>query len=345
VLADTVSRAFVGTAAAGIAAIAVGLVLVLAIGADPAAVVRAFATGTAGSWYGFGQLLFRTTSLILAGLAVVLPYRAGLFNVGAEGQIYAGSFAAACVGLFLPELPAAPTALLCVLAAAAAGALWALIPALLKAVRGVHEVISTIMLNFVAAAITNYLVVQVLGVPESLRTPALAPRAWLPALSVWISHFRGSAVNTSLLGALALVALAQLLLRRTTVGYRLRVVGHNPAAAEMHGVSVRRVWCFAMGLGGAAAGLVGANFVLGYKHYFEDGFSGGTGFVGIAVALMGAGKPWAVVPAALFMGGLLEGGLAINHLVPKEVVLVIQAVAVIAVLVLQRGPSAVRWRS
>jgi ABC-type uncharacterized transport system permease subunit len=326
-------------------ALAVGFVLVLVVGADPLQVARAFASGTAGSWYGLGQLLFRTTSLVFAGLAVALPYRAGLFNVGAEGQIYVGSFAAACAGLFLPALPAVPTVLLCVLAAAAAGAIWALVPAVLKAARGVHEVISTIMLNFVAAAFTNYLIVRVLGVPESLRTPVLPGRAWLPALSVWIPKFQGSAVNSSLCVALALVAVAHLLLGRTGIGYRLRVVGHNPGAAEMHGVSVRKVWSFAMGLGGAAAGLVGANFVLGYKHYFEDGFSGGTGFVGIAVALMGAGRPWAVVPAALFMGALLEGGLAINHLVPKEVVLVIQAIAVMAVLVLQRGPSDVRWRS
>ncbi len=338
------SRTFVGTIAAGLFSLVVGLALVLLVGADPLQVISAFARGTAGSWYGVGQLLFRTTSLVFAGLAVLLPYRAGLFNVGAEGQIYVGSFAAACTGLFLPVLPAVPTVLLCVLAAAAAGALWALVPALLKAVRGVHEVISTIMLNFVAAAFTNYLIVQVLGVPESLRTPVLAPRAWLPALSTWIPRFRGSAVNSSLIVALALVALAHLLLRRTAVGYRLRVVGYNPLAAEVHGVSVRRVWGFAMGLGGAAAGLVGANFVLGYKHYFEDGFSGGTGFVGIAVALLGVGKPWGVMPAALFMGALLEGGLAINHLVPKEVVLVMQAVAVMCVLVLQRGRSALRWK-
>ena len=100
-----------------------------------------------------------------------------------------------------------------------------------------------------------------------------------------------------------------------------------------------------MGLGGAAAGLVGANFVLGYKHYFEDGFSGGTGFVGIAVALLGAGHPWAVLPAALFMGTLREGGLAVNHLVPKEIVLVIQAVAVLAVLVASRRAATLRWRT
>ncbi len=333
------SKTFLATLAAAGLAIVVGLVLVVLVGANPWQVIGAFAGGTAGSWYGVGQLLFRTTSLILAGLAVVLPYRAGLFNVGAEGQIYVGSLAAAWTGLVLPPLPGGVALVACVLAAAAGGAVWGFIPALLKASRGVHEVISTIMLNFVAAALTNYLVVRVLGVPESLRTLELPRSAWIPSLSVWLPMFRGSAANSSLLLALAMVAAMQALLRWTAAGYRLRVVGHNPAAARAYGMSIRQTWCFSMTLGGALAGLVGTNFVLGYKHYFEDGFSGGTGFVGIAVALMGAGRPWAVLPAALFMGTLTEGGLAVNHLVPKEIVLVIQAVAVIAVLVMPRATA------
>jgi ABC-type uncharacterized transport system permease subunit len=339
------ARGLLGTLGAAAFSLAVGLVLVALVGADPAQVVREFARGTTVSWYGIGQLLFRTTSLILAGLAVVLPYRAGLFNIGGEGQIYVGSFAAACVGLFLPGLPWPVLVPLSILAAALGGALWALIAAALKASRGVHEVISTIMLNFLAAALTNYLVVRALGVPESLRTPELPPSAWLPSLAAWFPAFAGSAVNSSLLLALLLVLVCQAGLHFSGAGYRLRVVGQNPMAARAYGLSPRRSWSLAMALGGAAAGLVGANFVLGYKHYFEDGFSGGTGFVGIAVALLGAGRPWAVLPAALFIGTLREGGLAINHLVPKEVVLVIQAVAVLAVLVFPRGASALRWRS
>jgi simple sugar transport system permease protein len=247
--------------------------------------------------------------------------------------------------LVLPGLPASVAVPVCVLAAAVGGAVWALIPALLKAVRGVHEVISTIMLNFVASALTNYLVVRVLGVPESLRTPELPASTWLPPLSEWFSPLRGSAANSSFLIAVGLVALAQIGLRYTSAGFRLRVVGRNPSAARTYGMSTKRSWALAMGLGGAAAGLVGANFVLGYKHYFEDGFSGGTGFVGIAVALLGAGHPWAVLPAALFMGTLREGGLAVNHLVPKEIVLVIQAVAVLAVLVASRRAATLRWRA
>jgi simple sugar transport system permease protein len=207
------------------------------------------------------------------------------------------------------------------------------VPGVLKARFGAHEVIVTIMLNFIVLGSLNWVVASRLHVPETLHTPELVPGTAVPRLSALLPAFHGSAANLTLPLALAAAAAAGWYLFRTRRGYELRAVGLQPEAAEYGGVDVPRVWTRALALSGAAAGLGGVNFVLGYKHYYEDGFAGGAGFLGIAVALVGRNHPFGVVIAALLFATLSQGGLAIHALVPKQMVEVLQGIVILAVAV------------
>jgi simple sugar transport system permease protein len=314
-------------------AVVVGDVLILTFGQSPAEVYARLLEGTWGNAYGFGQVLYKATTLIFTGLAVAVGLRAGLFNIGAECQLAAGGFAAALCSLWLPAAtPALLAVPLCVLAAAAGGGVVGGAAGALKARAGAHEVIVTIMLNFIVLALLNYVVASHLHVPETLHTPE-SETGSLGRLSAAFPALHGSAANASILIALLVVALVRFYLYRTRGGYDLRAVGLQPAAAEYGGVSTARVWLRALALSGALAGIGGANFVLGYKHYYEEGFAGGAGFLGIAVALVGRNDPVGVVLAALLFATLSQGGLAIHALVPKQMVEVLQAVVILAVAV------------
>lgn len=314
-------------------AMAAGHLLILAFGESPARVLAALLAGTWGSGYGIGQVLFKATPLLLTGLAVALPLRAGLLNIGAEGQVVLGALATALAGAWLPAGTPWPIALpLAAGAGFAAGALWGGLPGWLRGRFGAHEVISTIMLNFIALALANYLVATHLALPETLHTAPIVPGARLSRLGAFFTPLHGSAASTALCWALAAAALCWWLLFRTATGYELRAAGHNARAARCAGISLLRVSTLAMALGGGLAGLVGMGFVQGYKGYYEDGFSGGIGFMGIAVALLGRNHPLGVVLAALLFGTLSQGGLAINALVPKEIVEILQAVIILAVV-------------
>ena len=312
-------------------ALVAGDLLILAYGQAPGTVWRLLVDGTWGNAYGLGQVLYKTTTLTCTGLAVALSLRAGLFNIGAEGQLAAGGFGAALVGLALPAgTPGLIAVPLCVLAALVAGGAVGAVPGVLRSRFGAHEVIVTIMVNFIVLALLNYVISAKLHVPETLHTPAIHAGA-VARLSGVIPGFRGSAVNWTLAIAVLATVVVGWLLFRTRTGFELRATGLQPAAAEYAGVRVPRVWRNALMLSGALAGLGGVNFVLGYKGYFEDGFTGGAGFLGIAVALVGRNHPAGVLLAALFFATLSQGGLAINALVPKQMVEVLQGIVIIAV--------------
>lgn len=312
-------------------ALVVGDLLILAFGQAPGAVYRLLLEGTWGNAYGIGQVLYKATTLTFTGLAVALGLRAGLFNVGAESQLAAGGFLAALTGLALPAAtPIALAVLVGIAAAALGGAAVGAVPGVMKARFGAHEVIVTIMLNFIVLALLNYLIVAKLRVPETLHTAPIQAGA-LPRLSAWLPALRGSAANATLLLALLVAAWVAFYLFRTRGGFDLRAVGLQPEAAENAGISVGGVWIRALTLSGALAGLGGVNYVLGYKQYYEEGFAGGAGFLGIAVALVGRNHPLGVVLAALLFATLSQGGLAIHALVPKQMVEVLQAVVILAV--------------
>ena len=313
-------------------ALVAGDLLILSVGQSPGAVYRMLLEGTWGNAYGIGQVLYKATTLVFTGLAVALGLRAGLFNIGAEGQLAAGGFLAALAGYWLPAgTPALLAIPLCIAAAALGGAAVGAVPGVLKARFGAHEVIVTIMLNFIVLALLNWIVAAKLHVPETLHTPDVAPGAVVPRLSDIATAFHGSAANLTILLALAASALVWWYLFRTRRGFELRAAGLQPEAAEYGGVRVPAVWTRVLALCGAVAGLGGVNYVLGYKHYYEEGFAGGAGFLGIAVALVGRNHPAGVILAALLFATLSQGGLAIHALVPKQMVEVLQGIVILAV--------------
>jgi simple sugar transport system permease protein len=315
-------------------ALGAGAVFIAAIGEDPLAIYARMGRECFGTGYGFGQTLFKSTPLIFTGLAVALGFRTGVFNIGAEGQMVLGGFAAAMAGL-LP-LPGALRLLVALLAAAAAGGAWGAIPGALKSRFGAHEVINTIMLNFVAFALVAWLGHSVFE-PATVRTATIPDAASLPRLGAWFGALHGSPANLSLALALIAAALAHVLIFHTRLGYELRAVGLNPAAAEYGGVAVGRAQALALAISGAMAGLAGSNFVLGYKHYFELGFSAGAGFLGIAVALLGRNHPAGVIAAAFFFGALSYGGLVVNQRVPKELVEALQGLVILFAIATQQA--------
>lgn len=324
----------------------VGDVLILSFGQSPGDVYRLLIDGTWGNAYGLGQVLYKATTLTFTGLSVALGLRAGLFNIGAEGQLAAGGFAAAMAGLLLPAgTPVVIAAPLCMVAACAGGGVVGAVPGALKARFGASEVIVTIMLNFIVLAFLNWVVATKLHVGESLHTPAIRAGA-LPRLADSAAAFHGSAANATIILAIITAVAVGWFLFRARAGYDLRATGLQPDAAEYGGISVAREHFRALTLAGAIAGLGGVNYVLGYKQYYEEGFAAGAGFLGIAVALVGRNHPAGVPIAALLFATISQGGLAVNAIVPKQMVEVLTAVVIIAVAVtvpeVQRLVSAAR---
>jgi simple sugar transport system permease protein len=316
---------------ATLSALAFSSLLIWMAGSAPAHVYGLLLEGTWGTAYGLGQVLFKMTPLIFCGLAVSVALRAGLFNTGAEGQIIVGAFAAAWVGAALPPATPAPLALsACVVSAFVGGALVGAMPGWLKAARGAHEVINTIMLNFIVRAAMVGIGLSAFE-KETVHTRPIIDAAVMPRVGAFIPTFSGSAFNLSFVLACAVAVTMAWVLFRTRVGFALDTVGASPQAAATAGVSVARTTVWAMALSGGLAGLGGVNFVCGYKHYYEDNFSGGVGFIGIAVAVLGRNHPIGILLTALIFGTLSQGALVINALVPKEIVDVMQAVIIFTV--------------
>ncbi len=313
-----------------------GAVVMAAIGKDPVLVYSRFFSETLGTPYGIGQVLFKATPLMLTGLSAAVAFRAGLFNIGAEGQLTIGAIATAIIGCSFPGLPAFLLIPFCLLGGIAGGALWGGIPGILKARFGAHEVINTIMMNFIAAALVSYLVTNVFAVPATVHTPTIAPSAEIARLDLVFPALHGSPANFSILIAFAACGLCSYLIWKTRLGYEIRAVGLNPHAATYGRISVKWTTVKTMLIAGGFAGLVGSNFVLGYKHYFELGFSEGIGFIGIAVALLAKNNPGGIIAASLFFGLLEYGGLTVNTLVPKEIINILQAVVIILLIILTR---------
>jgi simple sugar transport system permease protein len=334
-------------------ALLVGAIVIVIIGEDPIYVYKILFSNAISNRDGWGNVLFRATPLIFTGLAVAFAFRCGLFNIGGEGQVYIGAFLSTWVGFTFTSLPAFILIPLCILAAAAGGALWAAIPGILKAKRGVHEVIVTIMMNWIAASFTFFLVLRfkapateamkAAGVKQMIpHTKEIAQAARLPRLydifkSINIDFPSYNQVNVSFFIAIAAAILAYYILWKTNLGYEIRAVGYNPLAAEYGGISVAKNIVLAMVISGAFAGLVGTNEVMGFKYRWRQELFTGLGFNGIAVALLGKNHPLGVVLAAILFGILNYGGAIVNIFtegrIPRELIMVLQAVIVIFVVI------------
>ncbi len=336
-----------------IGALFIGSIVILLIGEDPIRVYKMMFGLAIGNRDGWGNVLFRATPLIFTGLAVAFAFRCGLFNIGGEGQVYVGAFLAAYVGFTFTNLPAIILLPLTIFAAAAGGAMWASIPGILRAKTGVHEVIITIMMNWIAASFTYYLVLifkappteemKAAGVQQMIpHTNEIAQAARLPRLSALLSHVNidfpsHNPLNASFFIALIAAFLVYHILWKTNLGYEIRAVGHNPMASEYAGINIAKNIILAMVISGALAGLVGTNEVMGYKFRWRQELFLNLGFNGIAVALLGKNHPLGVVLAAILFGILSYGGALVNIFtagsIPRELIIVIQAVIVILVVV------------
>jgi simple sugar transport system permease protein len=277
-------------------------VIVAALGASPAAAFEALIDGALGTKFSFGQTAMITSLLALTGLAAAIPFSAHLWNVGGEGQLYFGAFAAAAVALTLPaDLP--PWLLVPVVLAAAtlAGGFWGFVPGVLKSTVNANEVITSLMMTFVALLVVNY-AITVLW-PEG----ALPQTRYVPDGAVLPNVWSGTLVTLGAPIAVAAVAIAWLVMARTTLGFQIRAIGLNPRAARLNGMRVGRVGLLAFVLGGACAGLAGAINVLGMNSALITGFSGNFGFIGIAVALIARLSPLWILPSAFFFAVLRVG--------------------------------------
>lgn len=285
--------------------LALGLLLTALAGESPLLVLKVLGKSAFGSSYDFAMTLFYATPLIFAGLAVAIPFHSGLFNIGAEGQLEMGALAAALMGVLFPSVPWPLAPILAALVAFLAGALWAGIPGWLRARRGSHEVINTIMLNFVAAGLSSYVTLYWIKSQDSQ-----SPESAIIGAGYQLQRLPGAGdapLNVSFILALLIAGLMTWVLTRTVFGFNLRATGENERAALYSGANPARARILAMMIGGGIAGLVGVNEVLGNAWRFRVGFSPGYGFVGIAVALLGRAKPWGVVAAGLLFGALHKG--------------------------------------
>lgn len=310
----------------------IGGIFILLIGQNPIEVYTKMFADTLGNSYGIGQVLFKATPLILTGLSVAFAFRAGLFNIGAEGQMTVGAFASAWAGFTFVSLPWVLLIPVCIASGFLAGALWAAIAGYLKARFGSHEVINTIMLNFIALAMVSYLVNNIYVVPATIHTPEISPNAVLLRFDAVTGMFKGSPFNLSFLITIAACIIIFFINKETRFGYRVNTAGFNINAAEYAKMNVKRITISAMAIAGGLAGLAGMNFVNGYKHYFELGFSENAGYVGIAVALISRNNPFAIIAVAVFFGILEYGGLTVNTLVPKEIVTILQGIIILLII-------------
>ena len=332
-----VARELVFPLMAVLGAFLVGGLVVLAIGENPLEAYRLL-IGSALSWPdGIGYTLFYATPLIFTGLAVAVALRCGLLNIGAEGQLYVGAFAAAWLGIEAATWPAAALLPLCAVAATLAGAGWGAVPGILKARFGSHEVINTIMLNFIAMALVSYFTqyhYKVAGDPI-LQTAPIGEGAHLARLGGLIPGLPPRIpLNLAFVLAILACVLVYVLLWKTTWGYEIRATGQNASAAEYGGISARRQIVVAMAISGGLAGMVGINEVLGYRYRYYDGFSDNFGFTGIAVALLGRNHPAGVFAAALLFAVLQRGGIQVDAFtrnVSKDLVQILQALVILFV--------------
>ncbi len=341
-----------------LAAFVVGGIIVLLIGDNPFLAFYQLIGNSFGSLNDIGYTLFIATPLIFTGLAVAVAFRCGLLNIGAEGQLYVAAFATAWVGIKFggtvvdvfgknvdyswTSLPAYLLIPLCMLTAIVAGGIWGAIPGILKAKFGSHEVINTIMLNFIAIALVSYFTQYHYKKPGDaiLQTVPIGEAAHIPRISQFIPGMSDFVpLSIAFLIAILMCVLVYIFLWKTKWGYELRAVGENPSAAEYGGISPKKQIIIAMTISGGLAGMVAIGEVLGNRYLYYHDFSGEVGFLGIAVALLGRNHPFGVFLAAIFFAILSRGGIfvdAFTEYVSKDLVEVLQALVILFVASLQR---------
>lgn len=325
-------------------ALLIGAIILLVSGANPIEAYSALWTGAFGSPQAIQRTLEKSTPLIFSGLAVAFAFKAGLFNIGAQGQLLLGAITAAWVGFSIEGLPAIIHVPLALLAGGVAGALYGAIPGALKAYTGAHEVITTIMLNYVAINLTDFLADGPWKDPSPsnivARTARILPSAEIPTISY---------VPLGFVMAVIVAVIVWWVLYRTTLGYEIRTVGLSSSAARYAGINASRIIVLAMAISGLLAGLGGAVETQGIVGRFQPGFNVGLGFDGITVALLGRTSPFGVIPAAIILGAMRAGssqmqfsaGVAneITDVITALILFFVAADAIVKFLLRQKGTA------
>jgi simple sugar transport system permease protein len=316
-----------------LAALGVGFLVMLATGKDPIAAYSAMLTGPLQRSFRVGRWLQDATTLTLLGLSVAIPFRARQISLGAESQLYAGALAAWAGSVLLP-LPPFVAVVVPLVAAAGAGAAMGLIPGAMKARLGANEIVATLMVNAIVVRVFDYLLNNPLKEPGSsaVHSKDIRPESALMPLQEWFGVPLGQA-NVGLVLMLATAVVIWLLMTRTTLGYRIRMVGSNPDFAGYGGIQVPRVIESSFVIGGAVAGLAGAHLILGVYGRLEPSLAGSLAFEGIVVALLARNNPLVVVITGFFYSYLRVGGDIMEQQtdVGTEIVVIIQAVIVLLV--------------
>lgn len=341
------SRLLVGQALAIVLAIVLGSIVIVVVGESPLLVFATLLEGAFGNAESIAGTLLQTTPILVCGVAACISFRAGLFNIGIEGQLFMGGFAAVMVGLYLP-MPPILHVLVGLVAAMAAGLAWMAIPAFFRARYNANEVVSTILSNYVAVLLTSYFTIFVFKRPGGWsETPPILPSSYLPEL------FSFSRLNWGLIIGLVLAVAAQLYFHYARHGYTVSIMGQNAKFAEYGGVNIRRHIFVVLLVSGAVGGLAGGIEALGVHHRFMEGFAPGFGFDGVIAALLANGNPIGTIGTSLFFGALRSGSLLleVDTTASREIITVIQALIILCVsaqfLMRRRGDSTAgerRWK-
>lgn len=340
-------RAFYGQIVAVVIALAIGAVIIMLVDESPIKVFMTLLNGAFGDQAKIAGTLLQTTPILICGIAACIGLRGGMFNVGIEGQLFLGGFAAAWVGFAMP-LPAGLHVVVAMAVAVIAGAAWVSIPAFFRARYNTNEVVSTILSNYVAVLLTSYFTIFLFKRPGGWsETPPILATAYLPEL------FSFSRLNWGLIIGLLLALFVAWFFRYTAKGYTISTVGSAPKFAEYGGIDVKRQGFLVLLASGAVGGLAGGIETLGVHHRFMEGFAPGFGFDGLIAALLANGSPIGTIVTALFFGALRNGSLLleVDTNASREIITVIQALIILSVsaqvLIKRRGDSTAgerRWK-
>ncbi|MHA7963142.1 ABC transporter permease [Paenibacillus sp. CAU 1782] len=312
-----------------LAALAICAIFIWLNGMNPLTVYAKMAKGAFGSSFGISETLVKSIPLLLCGLGVAVAYRISIWNIGAEGQLVAGAIAATAVTIYMPSLPGGLYIPVMAAAGMAAGAVWGLFTAVPRAYFGVNELITSLMLNYVALLLLDYLVFGPWRDPAGFNFPGTP--LFLPEQQMMT--FQGTRLHYGLLFALVAVAAFAFFFSKTRWGYEMKVLGANPNAAKYGGISINRHILLVMMISGGLAGLAGMSEVSGVAHRLMYGISPGYGYTAIIVAWLAKLNPWAMIPTSLFVGGLIVGGYSVQTIgLPSSMSMMLQGAILITLI-------------
>ena len=318
-----------------LSALLVAALVIYLLGEDPGESLGILVNSAILNPEGLSYTLFYASTFIFTGLSVSVAMQAGLFNIGSEGQMYIGGLGLTVAMLaFDQTLPAWLLIPAAMIGAALFGALWGLLPGYLQAKRGSHIVVTTIMFNFIAASLMNFVIVKYLIPPGEQNTASrvFAASGEMPRLSTWFPALGDTPLNISFILAIIALAVYGVMVWRSSWGFKLRATGLNKHAAHYAGVSISKMIIIVMLISGALAGLGSVNSIMGSTHYLSLNFVGGAGFIGIAIALMGRQHPVGIFLSSVLFGALIQGGFDLSlekPNIPTETFIFIQGLIIL----------------